>query len=88
LCVVPDAILDDDIFNVFLSGDVSVIDFIRHSETMKKGKHVVLEGVQYKTTKGLSLTAEEPCMIEGDGEILGHLPASIELSEARVSFLM
>jgi diacylglycerol kinase (ATP) len=88
LCVAPDAILDDDMFNVFICGNVSVVDFIRYSETMKRGKHVVLPEILYKTTTDIELSSEEDCLIEGDGEILGKLPARIELSSQKIDFLM
>jgi diacylglycerol kinase (ATP) len=88
LCVAPDAILDDDLFNVFICGNVSVVDFIRYSETMKRGKHVVLSEILYKTTTDIELSSEEDCLIEGDGEILGKLPARVELVSQKIDFLM
>jgi diacylglycerol kinase (ATP) len=88
LCVSPDAVLDDDLFNVFICGDVSVLDFIRHSETMKRSKHVTIPEIIYKTTTDIELSSEDSCLIEGDGEILGRLPARVVLAAAKINFLM
>lgn len=88
LCIAPDAILTDDLFNVFICGGVSVLDFIRYSETMKRGKHVRIADIDYRETTAIDFTAEETCLIEGDGEILGKLPARVELIEKRIDFLM
>jgi YegS/Rv2252/BmrU family lipid kinase len=88
LCIAPDAIPDDDIFNVFICGDVTVFDFIRHSETMKRGKHIKIPEVSYRETTSIEFSSEESCMIEGDGEILGKLPAKVELIKKKIDFLM
>jgi YegS/Rv2252/BmrU family lipid kinase len=88
LCIAPDAIMDDRLFNIFISGDVSVFDFIRFSGALKKGRHVHLPEVHYKTATSLEFTSDKPCMIEGDGEILGQLPARVQLIERQLDFLI
>jgi YegS/Rv2252/BmrU family lipid kinase len=88
LCIAPDAVLADDLFNVFICGDVSVFDFIRYSETMKKGKHVRIPEISYRETTSIEFTSGHQCLIEGDGEILGKLPAKVELIKKTVNFLM
>lgn len=87
LCIAPSAEIDDDVFTAFICGNVSVLDFIRYSETLKKGKFVMLPEIQYKDTTGVQLTSEELCLIEGDGEILGKLPARVELIQRKINFL-
>jgi diacylglycerol kinase (ATP) len=88
LCITPDAILDDDMFNVFICGNVSVFDFIRYSQTLKRGGHVQHPEVSYRETTSIGFTSEKLCLIEGDGEILGKLPAKVELMKRKVDFLM
>jgi diacylglycerol kinase (ATP) len=88
LCIAPDAKVDDDMFTAFICGNVSVLDFIIHSQKLKKGKHITLPEVSYRDTKSVSLTAESLCLIEGDGEILGKLPAKVELIDRKIDFLM
>jgi diacylglycerol kinase (ATP) len=88
LYIAPDAKTDDGILNVFICGGVSVFDFIRNTSVLKKGKHVKLRDVFYKETTSIELTSEALCMIEGDGEIFGVLPASVGLIEKRLQFLV
>lgn len=88
LCIAPDAIMDDRVFSVFICGNVSVFDFIMHTGTLKKGKHILRDEVLYKTTTAIEFTSESPCPIEGDGEILGWLPAKVKMSERQLEFLI
>jgi diacylglycerol kinase (ATP) len=88
LGIAPDAILDDRKFQVFICGNVSVLDFILQTGTLKKGKHIHLSEVLYKDATEIELTSEMSCMIEGDGEILGVLPASVRLIERQLDFLI
>jgi diacylglycerol kinase (ATP) len=88
LCIAPGANLSDDILNVFICGNVSVFDFIRYSETMKRGKHVRIPEISYREATRIKLTSSENCLIEGDGEILGKLPAEIRLMERKIDFII
>jgi diacylglycerol kinase (ATP) len=88
LCIAPDAKPDDDLFHVFICGNVSVLDFIRYSETLKRGKHIRIPEISYRQTTDISFSSDAVCLIEGDGEILGKLPASVSLVNRRILFLM
>jgi YegS/Rv2252/BmrU family lipid kinase len=88
MVITPDAILDDRLFNVFICGNVSVFDFIRYTGHLKKGKHIKHPEIHYKTTTEVSFTSEKTCLIEGDGEILGKLPATVRLLERQLEFLI
>ncbi len=87
LCVAPNASVTDRMLNTFICGDVSVLDFIRQSETLKKGQEVKLKEVHYKTGNDLRLTSDDTCLIEGDGEVFGTLPARISLSARVITML-
>jgi diacylglycerol kinase (ATP) len=88
LCIAPDALMDDRMFSVFICGNVSVFDFIMHTGTLKKGKPVLKEEVLYKTATTIEFSSSTPCPIEGDGEILGWLPAKVKLIERQMNFLI
>jgi diacylglycerol kinase (ATP) len=88
LCVAPDAKLDDDKLDIFICGDVSVLTFIRYSSTLKRGKHVRIPKIQYKNATSVTLSSDQSCLIEADGEILGNLPAKVELFKRNIDFLM
>jgi diacylglycerol kinase (ATP) len=74
MAITPDAVLDDRMFHVFICGNVSVFDFVRYTGHLKKGKHIHIPEIHYKTTTEISFTAEKECLIEGDGEISESYP--------------
>ncbi|HEY9046136.1 MAG TPA: diacylglycerol kinase family protein [Ohtaekwangia sp.] len=88
LCIAPDAIMNDNLLDAFICGNVSVLDFIRHSMPLKQGKHIRIPEVWYKKTKAITLTSPHNCLIEADGELLGKLPATIRLASLKLRFLM
>jgi diacylglycerol kinase (ATP) len=88
LCVAPAAKINDRMLDVFICGDVSVFDFIIQSENLKKGKHLSLEEVKYKTCVDIDLKSEGKCLIEGDGEVLGVLPAIVRLERETIKMLL
>jgi YegS/Rv2252/BmrU family lipid kinase len=88
LCIAPESKMDDKLFSVFICGNVSVLDFIMHTGTLKKSKHILMNEVLYKTTTAIECSSESPCPIEADGEILGWLPARIKLIDRRLKFLI
>lgn len=87
LCIAPEAKPDDGIFSAFVCGSVSVLDFIRYTATLKNSKKINHPKIEYKKAEKLELTAESPCRIEADGELLGFLPARIEVLPGRIKFL-
>lgn len=88
LCIAPDAKTDDSQYTVFVCENVSVLDFIRHSGTMKKGGFINRPDVHYFHANSVELSSDDPCLIEGDGEVLGQLPAKIQMIERRVPMLI
>lgn len=88
LCIAPDALMDDRLFSVFICGNVSVFDFIMRTGTLKKAKKVLMDEVWYKTATTVEFSSNSPCPIEGDGEVLGWLPAKIHMIERQLNFLI
>jgi len=88
LCVAPEAQPDDGILDAFICGNVSVLDFIRYSIPLKKGKHIHHREVFYKKTDAIDLDSEKECLIEADGELLGKLPARIQITRLKLKMLL
>lgn len=88
LCIAPEAVVDDRMFSIFICGNVSVLDFILHTGSLKKGKNVVMDEVLYKTANSIAFTSDSPCPIEADGELLGWLPAKVSMIERQLQFLI
>jgi diacylglycerol kinase (ATP) len=87
VCIAPDAKTDDGMFSAFVCGAVSVLDFIRYTNTLKSSRKIIHPKIEYKTAEKLELTSESPCRIEADGELLGFLPACVEVIPGRIKFL-
>lgn len=85
--IAPDALTDDKILDVFIAGNVSALFFMRKSHLLRQGKKVIHPEVYYRKTTVIELTSDEACAIEADGEILGLLPARIELMKHTIQFL-
>jgi YegS/Rv2252/BmrU family lipid kinase len=87
LCIAPDAKIDDGNFSSFLCADVSVLEFMRYSITLKNKKKINHTKVFYNTTQHMELTSETPCLIEADGEWFGYLPAVIDIISSRIKVI-
>jgi diacylglycerol kinase (ATP) len=87
LCISPDSKPDDGRFGTFICSGVSVFDFIRYSETMKKGKYVRIPEIMYNEADSIELTSSQTVPVEADGEILGYLPAKIEMLPLHLNIL-
>jgi diacylglycerol kinase family enzyme len=88
LCIAPDAKPDDGMFEIFAGADASIFDFILHSIPLKQGKRVSHPKVSYLRTTSVELTSKESCPIEADGEMVGWLPARIEMAPFKLKFLV
>jgi diacylglycerol kinase (ATP) len=84
LCIAPEAVLTDGVLDIFACGNTSALDFILNTIPLKTGKKVKHREVSYYKAE----KADQKCVIEADGEILGYLPATIEVLPKRISFLM
>jgi diacylglycerol kinase (ATP) len=87
LCIAPDAVLDDGVFDIFAAGNVSVLDFIIQSRPLKQGKRISHPQVSYKKASSVELYADHPGLVEADGEVLGWLPAQIEIIPKKLKLL-
>ncbi len=85
--IAPDALPNDKVFDVFIAGNVSALFFMLKSHLLKQGKEVKHPEVLYRKTTTIEFTSESPCSIEADGELLGVLPARIEMMKETIRFL-
>lgn len=88
LCVAPDAVVTDGLFETFLVGDVSVLDFIRYSGTLKSGRKIKHAQVTYGKAGMVEVSSQEKGLVEADGELVGELPIRIEMMPQAIRLLV
>ena len=86
--IAPDAEVDDGKFSIVILEEVSLIDFLKFSNTFKKCKKINHPQIIYKTAKEItveSLSIPQP--IDMDGEFIGYSPMKIKILPAALTFL-
>ncbi|MBX2899085.1 MAG: diacylglycerol kinase family lipid kinase [Cyclobacteriaceae bacterium] len=87
LYIAPDADLNDGYFNTFLVGVVAVPVFLSRLLLLKRGKKIAHPAVVYSKSRQVTLRAPRPTPLEAEGELVGFLPAEIEICSEKILFL-
>lgn len=88
ICTAPDAKLDDGQFQIVIFGDLSIWDYLKNINNLKKGMKIQLEEVSYHVANEVLIESNDECGIEADGEFVGFAPATISLIPKAIRFLM
>jgi diacylglycerol kinase (ATP) len=76
----PDARPDDGLFDVVLVGDVGKLDFATTSPKLYRGGHVRHPKVEVVRSAWVTVVAEDPMLVELDGEQDGTTPVRFEVT--------
>lgn len=83
LRIAPRAAIDDGELDVVIIEDVSIRFLLSHAHRFYRGTHASLPGVHHVRGRRVTLHPApgetDPVWLEGDGELLGRLPASVEV---------
>jgi YegS/Rv2252/BmrU family lipid kinase len=85
--IAPHATAEDGIFEVFIGGKVPLLKFLLYLQQIKGKKLIKSTDVHYAKGKKIELSAKQKVMLEADGELVGYLPATIEIVSAKIDFL-
>lgn len=85
--IAPDAKPDDGVFSTFLVSDIPLFKFLFYLQVVKGKKKVDDLSVVYSTTTNIEITSSEYVAIEAEGELMGFLPAVVEVLPAQMKFL-
>lgn len=88
LCIAPEAQLNNGAFQVVISGNVSVKDYIQHSSMAKKGLRIDHTEIHYNEANNVTIEAAMKCGIEADGEFIGYCPATFSIIPKKINFLI
>lgn len=77
--VFPKAKVDDGLLDLSVGRKGDFFNNFKYFLTTRKGKHIGLSNVFYSHVKEIEITADQPVMIQIDGEYLGTTPARIKV---------
>lgn len=87
ICTAPDARLTDGQFQVVIFGDLTIWDYLKNLNKLKKGVKINLPQVHYYKAKEVLIKSNDSCGIEADGEYVGLVPATVKVVPAAIRFL-
>jgi len=85
--VAPEARLNDGIFEVVVVGDVSKIDVLTNVSRLYRGTLAEHPKVTTFQARTIALASEEEVLIDLDGELVGRLPARIQILPQKLSVI-
>ncbi|MSQ23850.1 MAG: diacylglycerol kinase family lipid kinase [Chloroflexi bacterium] len=75
----PDARMDDGLLDVVVIGDVDKLDLLWNLPRAFSGTHVEHSDVSVYRVRRLTLDSPEGGLVQADGEVVGELPAEVDL---------
>ncbi len=84
--IAPDAKLDDGVFSTFIASNVPLLKFLLYLQQLKTKKKIINDQIVYSDTTKIELSSVNKVMLETEGELIGFLPASIELIPSQIRF--
>jgi diacylglycerol kinase (ATP) len=84
--IAPEAKMGDGWLNTFLASDLPLAKFLWYLQVIKQKKKITDSKIIYSKLKEVIISSSQKVLIEAEGELVGHLPARIEILENRIKF--
>jgi diacylglycerol kinase family enzyme len=84
MCVAPEAVTHDGLFDVTVWSGYDLSDFILKSKSVYSGAHVKWSKTRTLRCKVLEAEADSDVRLEMDGEVPGRLPCRISILPAAI----
>ncbi len=78
MCVAPSADPADGVFDIQIQYG-SRVDYARGISKVYKGTHIPHPRIREERSSSLTVRCDPPALIEADGEVLGHTPATFSM---------
>ena len=89
LCISPEANVLDGSFNVTCIKNVSLMDYLRNLYKIKRGVMIEHPEINYSSVQKINAShTDKASPIEVDGEFIGYTPATIEILNEKLKFLL
>jgi YegS/Rv2252/BmrU family lipid kinase len=79
MCVAPEAVPSDGVFDVTVWQGFGFSDFLLKSKALYSGSHVNLSGTRVFKCRSLEASSDQQVLLDVDGEQLGRLPCKIKI---------
>jgi len=79
MLIAPHASLDDGFLDVIIAADVSKAELLRMRPSLYDGTHLRHAKMSEKKVTEITVEAEEPLLVEADGDVIGQTPASFRI---------
>lgn len=79
MLIAPEAEIDDGLFDVVLTGEMSKLSFVANLPKVFKGTHVDRDEVSVLRGARVEISSKRPFEVYGDGEPLTELPAKLRI---------
>lgn len=89
LGVAPEAKLDDGFFEIAILGDIGLVDYLKHLDTVKKGEKVIHPEVTYNRLNEITISSgdNKNVPIDMDGEFVGYAPLTLKNIPQVINFI-
>ena len=84
--IAPDAKMQDGWLNTFLASDLPLAKFLWYLQAIKRSFKITDSKIEYSKVKKVTVSSPQKVIIEAEGELVGQLPAQIEILENRIKF--
>ncbi|MBL7873053.1 MAG: YegS/Rv2252/BmrU family lipid kinase [Cyclobacteriaceae bacterium] len=84
--IAPDASLEDGVFSTFIAGNVPLLKFLLYLQQLKGKKKITDDQISNSNTTKVEVRSGNSAMLETEGELIGFLPASIEVMPGQIGF--
>jgi diacylglycerol kinase (ATP) len=79
MLVAPHASLDDGFLDVIVAADVSKTELLKIRPALYDGTHLKYAKIREKKATEIKIEADEPLLVEADGDVIGQTPASFRI---------
>lgn len=84
--IAPDAKMQDGWLNTFLASDLPLAKFLWYLQAIKRSIKITDSKIEYSKVKKVTLSSPQKVLLEAEGELVGQLPARVEILENRIKF--
>jgi YegS/Rv2252/BmrU family lipid kinase len=85
--IAPRAQINDGLLNAFIATDMAWPRFLVCLQRIKGGKELKHPNIHYREFTSATLTSDVPVLLEAEGELVGHLPATVQTMAGKVQLV-